>query len=99
MRLLKVLFDSETDCNFEATLSPHMSLAISMTAGLTSCSPIVCVFIFLAICSETTYDASVACLECKSAELVAEQNRPCFSAASRCSKKYASFSHLRVLRL
>ena len=91
MRLLAVLFNSETDCNFEATSSPHVNLALSMTAGLTSCSPIVCGFIFFAMRSKTTHDASVACLECKSVELVAEQNRLCFSAASRCSKKIRFF--------
>ena len=99
MRLLTDLFDSETDCNYEGTSSLHKSLAMSMTAGLTSCSPIVCGFIFFAMRSKTTYDANVACLECKSVGFVAVQNRLSFSAASRCSKIYAFFHVLWVLRL
>ena len=82
MRLLANLFDSEKNCNLEATSTPHMSPAMSMIAGLTSCSPIVCGLIFLAMCSETKYDASVACFECKSLGFIAEQNRLPFSAAS-----------------
>ena len=94
LRLLTDLFDSETDCNYEGTSSPHMSLAMSMTAGLTSCSPIVCGFIFFAMRSKTTHDASVACLECKSVGFVAVQNRLGFSAAFWCSKNISSFSHV-----
>ena len=84
MRLLTVSFDSETDCSCEATLWPHMSLAMSMAAGFTNFSPIVCGFISLPMRSETTYDASVACLEAKSAGFVSEQILLCISSVSRC---------------
>ena len=72
MRLLTVSLDRETDCSFEATLSPHMSLAMSMVAGFTSLSQIVCGFISLSMRSETTYNASVPCLEAKSTGFVSE---------------------------
>ena len=84
MRLLTVSFDSETDCSFEATLSPHMSLAMSMATGFTSLSPIVCGFISLRMRSETTYDASMACLEAKSGGFVSEQILLRISSVSRC---------------
>ena len=72
MQLLTVSFYRETDCSFKATLPPHMSLAMSMAADFTSLSPIVCDFISLPLRSETTYDASVACLEAKSAGFVSK---------------------------
>ena len=84
MRLLSLSFDSETDCTFEATLSPSMSLAMSIAAGFTSLPPIVCGLISLPMRSETTYDASVACLEAKSAGFVSEQTLFCISSVSRC---------------
>ena len=83
-RLLIVAFDSDTDCSYEATLSPHISLAMSVAAGLTSLSTIVSGFISLPMRSETTYDASVACLEAKSAGFVSEQIRLCINSVSRC---------------
>ena len=84
MRLLIVSFVSETDCSFEATLLPHMSLAMSMAAGLTNLFPIVCGFISLPMRSETTYDASVACSEGESARFVSERIRLRISSVSRC---------------
>ena len=72
MRLLIVSFDSKTERSFEATLSPHLSLATLMAAGLTTLSPIVCGFISLPMHSETTYNANVAYLEAKSAGFVSE---------------------------
>ena len=91
MRLLTVSFDSETDCSFEATLSSHASLAMSMAAGFTSLSPIVCGFISLPMCSETTYDASAACLEAKSAGFLSEQILLHTSSVSRFLKKMRVF--------
>ena len=72
MRLLTVLFDWETECSFEATLSSHISQAKSMVADFTSLFPVVCGFISLPMRRETTYGASVACLEAKSAGFVSE---------------------------
>ena len=41
MRLLTNLLDSKTDCNFEAMSSLYLSVAMSITASLTSCSPML----------------------------------------------------------
>ena len=96
MRPSTVLFACETDGGFETEPSPPMSLSVSMAADLATCSPIVCGFIFLATRIATTYSASVACLEIESAGFAAESNRLRFSATSRCSKNYVSFSRVPV---
>ena len=72
MRLLTVSFDWETECSFKATLSSHVSLAKSMVADFTSLFPIVCGFMSLLLRRETTYGASVTCLEAKSAGFIYE---------------------------
>ena len=54
MRLLTVSRDRETDCSFEAALSPHMSLAMSMAASFSSLSQIVWVS-FLYRCAARQY--------------------------------------------
>ena len=61
-----------------------MCLALSMAAGFTSLSPIVCGFISLPMRSETRYDASVAWLEAKSAGFVSEPILTRISSVSRC---------------
>ena len=54
MRLLTVSHNRETDCSFEAALSPRMSLAMSMAASFSSLSPIVWVS-FLYLCAARQY--------------------------------------------
>ena len=87
-------------CDFSLCLSIARQTAVSrpccdsgmpMAAGFMSLSPIICGFISLPMRSETTDDASVACLEAKSAGFVSELILLCISSVSQCWKKMRFF--------
>ena len=94
-----MLFDNQTNCNFAAEASSPMSLIVSMAADLSTGFPIVRCFIFLAVCSATTYNARVACFEAKSAGFAAESKKFASVPFLGAHKTAFLFHVFRVLRL